>query len=57
VPVEPDARAVEELFRGLVIEALRKAGRLSDDFAERLLSWEHSGFGVYAEQDPLLCPS
>jgi hypothetical protein len=47
VATEPDVRAVEELFRRLVIEALRKAERLSEEFAERLLS---RGFGVYAEQ-------
>jgi hypothetical protein len=50
VPVEPDARAVEELFRRLVIQALQKAERLSEEFAERLLGWEHSGFSVHAEQ-------
>jgi hypothetical protein len=50
VATEPDVRAVEELFRRLVIEALRKAERLSEEFAERLLSWERSGFSVYAEQ-------
>jgi hypothetical protein len=33
-----------------MIAALLRAGRLSDEFAERLLSWEHSGFSVYAEQ-------
>ncbi len=50
VPVEPDPREVEESFRGLVIRALRKAERLSGEFAARLLGWERSGFSVYAEQ-------
>jgi hypothetical protein len=53
VAVEPDPRAVEELFRRLLIEALVKAERLSEEFAERLLGWEHSGFSVYAEQTVL----
>jgi len=47
---EAGARDVEELFRRLVIREIRKADRLSEEFAERLLSWEHSGFSVYAEQ-------
>jgi hypothetical protein len=50
VPLEPDVKAVEELFRRLLIAALVKAERLSGEFAERLLAWEHSGFSVYAEQ-------
>ena len=51
VPVAaPDAKAVEESFRRLVIAALVKAERLSEEFAERLLSWERSGFSVHAEQ-------
>jgi len=53
VPVEPDARAVEELFRRLLIAALVKAERLSEEFAERLLAGDHSGFSVYAEQTVL----
>jgi len=50
VSIEPDPTAVEELFRRLLIRALQKAERLSGEFAETLLSWEHSGFSVYAEQ-------
>jgi len=50
VSLEPDPRAVEEIFRRLLIAALVKAERLSEEFAERLLSWDHSGFSVYAEQ-------
>lgn len=45
-----DTAAVEELFRRLVITALVKAKRLSQDFAKKLLSWRHSGFSVYARQ-------
>jgi hypothetical protein len=43
-----DLEAVAEEFRRLVIQALQKARRLSDDFAESLLTWEHSGFSVKA---------
>jgi hypothetical protein len=50
VPIEPDPREVEELFRRLLIRALRGAERLSEEFAGSLLSWERSGFSVYAEQ-------
>ena len=50
VPLEPDVRAVEERFRRLVIAALARAERLSEEFALTLLSWERSGFSVYAEQ-------
>jgi hypothetical protein len=43
VPLDPpNVRAVEDLFRRLVIAAPVKA--------ERLLSWERSGFSVHAEQ-------
>ena len=51
VPVAaPDPAALEELFRRLVIRALVAAQRLSEDFAQKLLSWRHSGFSVYARQ-------
>ena len=50
VSLEPDVKAVEERFRRLVIAALLRAERLSEEFAERLLEWERSGFSVYAEQ-------
>ena len=43
-------RAVEEAFRRRVLKALVRARRLSEVFAGRLLSWERSGFSVYAEQ-------
>ena len=43
-----DLVAVEEGFRQRVIRELRKAQRLSDDFAGNLLIWEHSGFSVQA---------
>jgi hypothetical protein len=43
-----DPEAVEERFRQRVISELRKARRLSEDFADTLLGWEHSGFSVQA---------
>lgn len=42
------SRAIEERFRQLVIARLTRAERLSEAFAESLLSWEHSGFSVHA---------
>jgi len=42
--------ALAELFRRLVLAALRKADRLSESFHERLLSWSPSGFSVYGKQ-------
>jgi hypothetical protein len=44
---ELDEADLEERFRRGVIDSLRRAERLSDDFAERLLEWEHSGFSVH----------
>ena len=48
--LEPDLDAVGELFRRLVLSALRKADRLSEPFHERLLGWSPSGFSVYGRQ-------
>jgi hypothetical protein len=39
---------IEQHFRGLLLRGLRRAERLSDDFMEALLGWEHSGFSVHA---------
>jgi hypothetical protein len=43
-----DTGAVEARFREYVIQGLQDAGRLSDEFAENLRTWEHSGFDVFA---------
>jgi hypothetical protein len=43
-----DTDAVEARFREYVIRGLQDADRLSDEFAENLRSWEHSGFDVFA---------
>lgn len=47
-----DTDAIEQQFRQRVISALRKANRLSDEFAQNLLSWEHSGFSVVVGRQP-----
>ncbi|MDJ0521597.1 MAG: transposase [Planctomycetota bacterium] len=39
---------VEQRFRRLVVSGLVRAERLSEDFAEALLTWEPSGFSVHA---------
>ena len=43
-----DTEAIEQRFRRLVLDRLVRAERLSEDFRDRLLSWEHSGFSVHA---------
>lgn len=43
-------RLLTETFRRLVLSALRKRDRLSEDFHEKLLTWRHGGgFSVYAK--------
>ncbi len=42
-----DAAALTELFRRLVLAALRREQRLSEEFHQNLLSWVHSGFSVH----------
>jgi hypothetical protein len=41
---------LEEVFRGLLFAALRRAERLSESFFDSLLAWRHSGFSVHGEQ-------
>lgn len=56
LPLGPfPAQAVEYRFRRLLVEGLARAGRLSEEFAGRLLAWEPSGFSVYA--GPAIEPS
>ncbi|MSR75748.1 MAG: hypothetical protein EXS14_09810 [Planctomycetes bacterium] len=43
-----DTSILTEKFRGLVIDRLHEAERLSDGFKESLLSWVRSGFSVFA---------
>ncbi len=46
----PPASVLEEAFRGLLLAALLRAERLSQEFFESLLAWRHSGFSVHGEQ-------
>jgi hypothetical protein len=41
---------IAEVFRRLVLRELVKAGRLSEEFRDVLMTWERSGFSVYGEQ-------
>ena len=43
----PPAWVFEKVFRRLLLLAFVRAERLSEEFADRLLSWHHSGFSVY----------
>jgi hypothetical protein len=43
----PPAWVFEEVFRRLLLAAFVRAERLSEEFADRLLAWHHSGFSVY----------
>jgi hypothetical protein len=43
-----DPRAMVQLFRFELIEAMFKAGVLTAEIADNLLSWRHSGFHVHA---------
>ncbi|MFC2173863.1 transposase [Acidobacteriota bacterium] len=44
-----DTKAIEEVFRRLILRRLHQAERLSETFIERLLSWSPSGFSVHAQ--------
>jgi hypothetical protein len=49
LPLPPlDPAAVMEVFRGLLLERLHRAERLSESFMLNLLSWVHPGFSVFA---------
>ena len=41
---------LEEVFRRVVVRRLVQAERLSEEFADTLLTWTHSGFSVWGEQ-------
>jgi hypothetical protein len=43
-----DVAAIAELFRRRVLARLRQAQRLREHTEQMLLSWEHSGFSVWA---------
>ncbi len=44
----PDPAAFMEVFRRLFLQRLHDAGRLSETFMHKLLSWVHPGFSVFA---------
>ena len=44
----PPAGVLEEAFRRLLLVALVRVERLSEEFAASLISWRHSGFSVHA---------
>lgn len=46
----PPPGVLEEAFRGLLLAALRRAERPSEELSESLLAWRHSGFSVHGEQ-------
>jgi hypothetical protein len=41
---------LEEVFRRVVVRRLVQAERLSEEFADTLLTWTHTGFSVWGEQ-------
>lgn len=49
-PANSILKDIEERFRHLLLERLHRAERLSEEFMNRLLQWNPSGFSVYAEQ-------
>ncbi len=49
-PANSILKDIEERFRPLLLERLHRAERLSEEFMNRLLQWNPSGFSVYAEQ-------
>jgi hypothetical protein len=42
-----DQHALTELFRRMVLAALRREQRLSEEAHVKLLSWKHAGFSVH----------
>ena len=50
VPATSLLADIEERFRGLLLKKLHRAERLSEDFLNKLLGWNPSGFSVYANQ-------
>ena len=49
---EVDLQPLEEMFRARIIRMLQDQELLSDELAEKLYSWKHSGFSVHAG-DPI----
>jgi hypothetical protein len=54
IPRIDDAR-LAEIFAREVLNFLVGRELLSPDWAERILSWPHSGFNVHSGRGPRLC--
>jgi hypothetical protein len=50
VPATYIIKDIEENFRKILLERLHRAERLSEDFMNKLLQWNPSGFSAYAGQ-------
>ena len=50
VPATYIIKDIEENFRKILLEHLHRAERLSEDFMNKLLQWNPSGFSAYAGQ-------
>jgi hypothetical protein len=46
---------LSEIFAREVLAMLVRKELLSPEWAERILSWPHSGFNVHGGKDPGLC--
>ena len=49
-PADSILKDIEERFRRLLLKRLHPAERLSEEFMNRLLQWNPSGFSVYADE-------
>ena len=50
IPATSLLEDIEERFRRLLLKRLHHAERLSEEFMNKLMQWNPSGFSVYAEQ-------
>ena len=50
VPATYIIKDIEENFRKILLERLHRAERLSDDFMNKLMEWNPSGFSAHAGQ-------
>jgi len=55
IPRIDDSR-LAEIFAGEVLSMLVRKELLSPEWAERILSWPHSGFNVHGGRGPGRCP-
>jgi len=45
-----DVAAIEQVLRHAVLRRLVRLGKISEDFRDLMLSWDHSGFSLYASK-------